>query len=192
MTCLFKTVLTFALLCIIASCTYSQHVPSKSCILLNNKGVEYLQSFPENEDELNKAVTLLKQATQCDSTYAIAYINLTNAYDRKHSYVEEMKAYNKLLMLTDNSPSMLMEKGMLFERMDNIDSAKACYYLTKLGDEKKLVKHPDDISSIEGLILIKALTDGKDEAVKELNEQIKMHPELSLEIIRSVCLLPIL
>jgi len=169
------------LLIAITSCTHSQNmkVPSKECIALNNKGVDYLMIFPTHgDDELNKAIDCFKQAIQLDSTYATAYINISIAYHRKLDFADEMKTYNVLLVLTNNSPSIQLMKGVLFERINNIDSAKLYYNFATIGYEKEQVRHPDNAENIKALILLKALTDGKDAALKKLDEQIKAHPEL--------------
>ena len=155
------------------------NVPSKECIELNNRGVEYLMKFPpDGEKYIDEAINLFKQAVICDPTYSIGYTNLANAYGRKHSYSDEIMALNKVLALTDNAAPVLLEKGKVFEMTNNIDSAKKLYYSAKIGFEKRLIKHPDNVNIIKELILLKALTDGKDQAVKEIDEQIKLHPEL--------------
>lgn len=140
-------------------------------------------NYPENGAKgLNTAIDLFKQAIQYDSTYSTAYINLSTAYDHKGSYKDEMIISNKLLLLTNNAPATLILRGILFEKMNNIDSAKKIYYLAKLENEKKLVTHPDDVHLIEQLIELNALTEGKDAAIKELNAQVKMHPSLSSKL----------
>jgi tetratricopeptide (TPR) repeat protein len=155
------------------------NVPSKECIELNNRGVDYLMKFPtDGEKDINEAIHLLKQAVICDTTYATGYINLAIAYGRKHSYSEQIMALNKVLALTDNDAQFLLEKGKVFEMTNNIDSAKKLYYLAKIGFEKKLVKHPDNADIIKELILLKAIMVGKDEAIKEIGKQIKLHPDL--------------
>jgi len=167
----------------ISACVHNHsngvNVPSKECIELNNRGVEYLMKFPpDGEKYIDEAINLFKQAVICDPTYSIGYTNLANAYGRKHSYSDEIMALNKVLALTDNAAPVLLEKGKVFEMTNNIDSAKKLYYSAKIGFEKRLIKHPDNVNIIKELILLKALTDGKDQAVKEIDEQIKLHPEL--------------
>ena len=154
------------------------NVPSKECIELNNRGVEYLQKFPFDERDIDEAINLFKQAVICDPTYAIGYDNLANAYGRKHSYSDEIMALNKVLALTNNAAPILLEKGKILEITNNIDSAKKLYYLAKIGFEKRLVKHPNDAEIIKELILLKALMIGKDAAIKEIVEQKKLHPDL--------------
>jgi tetratricopeptide (TPR) repeat protein len=140
-------------------------------------------NYPMNgEKGLDKALDLFKQAISCDSTNMVFYNNLANAYDKKHNYDGEMVALNKLIILTANDPAMLMQKGMLFEFTGDIDSAKNIYHLTQVEYENRLHKNPNDIELIKGIILLKAVTDGKDEAVKVLNKQIKTHPELSSQL----------
>ena len=87
-------------------------------------------------------------------------------------------ALNKELALTDNAAPILLEKGRVLEIISGIDSARKVYYLAKKGFEKRLVKNPDDAEIIKELILLKALMVGKDEAIKEIDEQIKLHPNL--------------
>ena len=185
MTNYIKTVFSLLLSFIILNSCIMNHsnkviIPPTECIKLNNSGVEYLMNYPMNgEKGLNKSIDLFKQAIQCDSTYLNAYIGLANAYGQKKSYKEEMLAYNKLLVLANNDPSLLTQKGVLFERMNKIDSAKKIYYLTKIGFENRLAKTPGNPNLISGMVFLTALIDGKNAAIKELNEQIKAHPELS-------------
>jgi tetratricopeptide (TPR) repeat protein len=182
MICYFKIAFLLLFVAEINSCVQKHpngaNVPSKECIELNNRGVEYLKKFPTDKMDINEAIRLFKQAVICDSTYAIGYENLANAYERNHSYSEEIIALNKVLTLTENAAPILLEKGKAFERTNNIDSAKKIYYLANLGFEKRLLKQPGDAEVIKELILLKALMVGKDEAVKEINAQIKLHPEL--------------
>lgn len=167
----------------ISACVHNHsigvNIPSKECIELNNSGVKYLMKFPsDGEKDINEAIHLFKQAVICEPTYAIGYSNLANAYDRKHSYSEEITALNKVLALTGDAEPIILEKGEAFERANNIDSAKKLYYLAKIGFEKRLVKHPDDAGIIKELILLKAIMVGKDEALNEIDAQIKLHPDL--------------
>src|SRR6185503_16231239 len=101
--------------------------------------------------------------------YLTGYMNLANAYDRKKSYVDELVVLNKELILTNDEPSILTEKGMLFERMAFIDSANKIYLMAKLNYEKKLTEKPS-ARIVDGLVLLKALTNGKNEAIKELGK----------------------
>jgi tetratricopeptide (TPR) repeat protein len=150
----------------------------------NKKGFGYMVSYSDNGDttELNQAIDLFKQAIKCDSTYLNAYMNVANAYDHKKSYDEEMGVFNKLLSLTKNQPTILTLKGILFDKMNEPDSAKQAYYLANTGFEKGLIKDPDNIKLIDGKILLTALTEGKDAAIEELNVQIKQHPKLSTNL----------
>ncbi len=169
--------------CVFLFANHSGKIPPKECIKLNNDGVKHLMNYSMDEkDELNKAVDLFKQAINCDSTYLTAYENLSNAYNQGNNNSEEMIILNKILILTKNAPTTLVSKGVLFEKMNHLDSAKEIYILAKQGFEKRLKKHPDNIGLIEGMILLKAITDGKDEAIKEVDQQIKLHPELSSKL----------
>lgn len=157
-------------------------IPPKECIELNNKGMKCLMDYPMyGKKGLDSAIDLLNEAVKCDTTYFIAYSNLAIAYDRKKDYNDEMFALNKMLSLTNNDPTYLVLKGMVFERMDKIDSANKTYQLAKIVFQKKLTEHPT-ATLVNGIVLLTALTEGKDEAMKELNKQIKLHPELSSKL----------
>lgn len=182
----FKAVFSLILLLsVIISCKNShRHIPSKECISLNNQGNDSLMDYPMNgEKALNKAIDLFKQALKCDSNYFIAYMNLANAYDHKHSYNEEMIIYNKVLTLVKNDPIILSLKGMLFEKMNHLDSAKNTYDLASATFKKRLRNKPDDINLIRGIIELKAVTAGKEAAFKEIDGQIKRNPQLSSQLL---------
>ena len=167
----------------INSCSSQSKNHSTECIGLNNEGIKYLTNYPMNgEKGLDKAIDLFKQAVNCDSTNVNFYNSLANAYDKKHNYDAEMVAMNKMLLLTLNDPGILVQKGMLFEVMGHVDSAKEIYSRTDAEYQKRLAKRPNDINLIEGMILLKAITDGKDEAIKVINKQIETHPDLSSEL----------
>jgi tetratricopeptide (TPR) repeat protein len=172
----------------INSCTNSHSnrmlIPSKECIELNNEGVDSLSNYRpwDGKKKLNTTINLFKQAIKCDSAYLTAYLNLAIAYDKQGSYSEEMITYNKMLLLTNNDPFVLRSKGILFEKTNHNDSANQAYYLAKAEYKKRLAKDPSNINNIRGMILLKALTDGKDEAIKELYKQIQLHPQLASQL----------
>ena len=77
---------------------------------------------------------------------------------------------------------MITQKGVLFERLNDIDSAKKYYYLANKEYERELKKDPDNAETVKGLILIKALTSGKDDTIREIDRQIKLHPAFQLKL----------
>jgi len=180
--------LCFSLLLLLGAVNYCKSqslnkiiIPPKECIELNNKGVKYLTKYPDDDKQIDTAINLLSEAVKCDTTYLTGYMNLANAYDLKKSYVDELAVLNKELILTNNNPSILTEKGMLFERMGFIDSANKIYPMAKLNYEKKLAEKPS-AWIVGGVVFLKALMNGKDEAIKELDTQLKLHPELSAKL----------
>ncbi len=158
-------------------------MPSKECIELNNDGGKYLMNYPRDGDSLlNKAIDKFEQAVRCDSTYFTAYINLSTAYDYKGSYDKEMIAFNKLLKLIPNDAVLFEQKAELFERMGKPDSAKIYYLLSSVAFQRRLAKDPANEKTIANIVDLKAITDGKDAAKKELDYQINKHPELSRKL----------
>ncbi|MGN6394679.1 MAG: tetratricopeptide repeat protein [Mucilaginibacter sp.] len=166
----------------ISACNHSKKSDGHSteCISLNNRAMHLLGNYPMNgKDSLKKAISLFRQAIHCDSTNVVFYLGLVNAYVQEKNYTEEMVVDNKLLALTANDPSILMQKAMLFELMNHSDSAKEIYRLSRLTYKKRLANDPENIRLIRGLVLLKGVTAGRDSAIKDLKEQIRMHPRLS-------------
>ena len=183
-----KCVLTLFLLCLsIISCGQKHNaalrIPSKECIQMNDEGVKYLMKPSwEGKAVVDSAITFFRQAINCDTNYLIAYINLANAYDQKFDYKTELSVYRKLLSLSGNSAEFLVREATIYERINEIDSAKEAYLRAKAAYKQKLAVSPNDIDAIKGLIYLKALTVNKDSAITELNKQAKIHPDLSSKL----------
>ncbi|MGF7080072.1 tetratricopeptide repeat protein [Mucilaginibacter sp. UYCu711] len=176
---IFKSASIIILLTAINSCSNGQGTHPKECIELNNKGSDILTSSTDGKRDLDKAVDFFKQSIVCDSTNITPYINLTTALDDKHLFKEEIIFYNKILKMTKNDPGMLEQKGMLFERMNDSVSANKIYSLAFSECKERLVQNPADGNLIGILVDLKAITIGTDEAIKELDKQLNVHPELS-------------
>ncbi|BAU53026.1 hypothetical protein MgSA37_01193 [Mucilaginibacter gotjawali] len=158
-------------------------IPSKACIELNNKGTEYMMNYPMNgKDGLLKAIDFFNQAIDCEPSFLLAYENLAHAYGRNQDYKKELSAYNKALTLSNNDPSIITEKAEVFEKMSMLDSAKRDYQFARQSFGDSLSNHPDDANLVSGFVLVIALTEGKDAAIKELNAQLKMHRSLSSKL----------
>ena len=181
----FRTIVFITLITIITisceSCKSGSYKgPSKECIKFNDDGINILSSYPNmGKNSLDTAIYLFKKALGCDSNNVIFYINLATAYDKKHSYELEMNVLNKTLTLTANDPAILLQKGMLFERVGRPNDAGKIYKSARSAYAQRLAKRPLDLKLIKGMILLKAVAESKDEAVKEINRQIVEHPELS-------------
>lgn len=162
------------------SCNGQQmKAPPSECIELNNKGTEYIMNYTKGEkNELLKAIDLFNQAISCDPTYLLAYRNLANAYDYDQDYKKELTVYNKALILPNTSPSIITEKAEVFEKMSMLDSANRVYQLARQSFSDSLSIHPNDLNFIRGFLLVIALTEGKESALKELNRRNMLNPEL--------------
>ncbi len=175
---------TGLMLAMLSACTNSRKGNvAKECIALNDKGVSYLvnPTFGE-KGTLDKAINLFKEAIECDSNYLIAYINIANAYGQKHDFPEVMKAYNFILKHSNNSPVFVVQKAILFERINQTDSAKNYYNIAMNLYSKQLLKNPNNVGVIKEVISLKAYMGGKDDAIKEIDKQIMLHPNLEREL----------
>jgi tetratricopeptide (TPR) repeat protein len=163
-----------------SSCNGQQmKVPPSECIELNNKGTEYMMNYTKGEKSgLLKAIDFFNQAVNCEPTYLLAYRNLANAYDRNQDYKKELAIYNKALILSNNHPSIIIQKAEVFEKMNMLDSSKRVYQLARQSFSDSLSIHPHDVNFIGGFILVIALTEGKEAALKELDRRITLNPEL--------------
>ncbi len=182
-----KNITLFVFLCIaIVSCGQTGSKKprySQECIDLNNDGFKYMMK-PSVGDygAIDTAIVFFQQAIHCDANYPIPYGNLANAYDQKHEYKAAILIYDKLLLLTNNSPDLIVQKAELFEKNNQIDSAKKTYSTAFAVYNKKLSTLPNDLDAIKGLIYLKALTINSDTAMNELNRQIKNHPDLATKL----------
>jgi len=158
---------------------------SRECILLNDSAFKHITKYNQNEDSrhLDTALYLLKEAISCDSNYFIAYSNMANTYDFKKDYKAEITILNKMLIIDNNSWWILVRKGMTYEKLNNLDSTKQAYFLADSLVKVDLKKNPSNKGTIISYIMLINAIYGKEAAVKELNKQIKKHPEFRPELI---------
>ena len=162
----------------------NKKMPSSDCIALNNQGNDYLTKFTCGDKKaLLKAIDLLKQAINCDTSYLVAYRNLTIAYDWNHDYMKELTVFRKLLILSHNYPEIITEKAKVFEKLNMLDSARRNYQLARQRLSDSLHIHPSNARFVSDFLLVLALTDGQDAALKELNRRITICPELKPKLI---------
>lgn len=180
----------FIFIVIISSCTgrsiSKYNLPPKECIALNDNGFTHIQDYLErhSDKQLDMAANLLKEAIKCDSTYFIAYKNLADVYGYMKNYNAEISIYDKLIILSNESPLMVYGKASLYLKLNKPDSAKITYVSAESVYNTKLKKDPGNVNMIISKIILKAFSDSKEEAMKELREQIKMHPNDSILIIK--------
>ena len=163
------------------SCT-GQQLPSVSseCIAINNKGTESLLKYQAGQKaELLKAIIFYKDAIKCEPKYILAYTSLALAYDYKKDYKEELNTYNKLQLFCGDDPVILTEKGVVFEKLKQVDSAKILYQVASQKFKKKLTIQPNNTNALSGLLLILALNEGKESALRELDKRIVLNPEIA-------------
>jgi hypothetical protein len=103
-------------------------------------------------------------------------------YECMRNYHAEMDIVNKLFPLEKNDPAILIQKGILFEKMNRIDSAKTTYFLANKIYREKLAGDPGNIDLISDIILLKAIADGKDAAIKERDEEMQKYPQLASKL----------
>lgn len=183
-----KILVRFFLLSFVISCHSCKRrhstFPDPECVDKNNSGIELIVKYQQGKSsDLTKAISFFKDAIKCDPKYSSAYTNLALVYDYKKNYGEELNVYNKILSFSDNDPSILTEKGIVFEKLKLIDSAKIIYQLARQKFEDKLKTHPSNITYIQGLLMILALTEGKESALRELNKQVTSNPELASKMV---------
>jgi len=165
---------------------HMQNITPRDCVLLNDSAFKYITryNFKHSSKDLDTALFLLKQATLCDTGYFVAYSNMANTYDAMRGYKNEIRTLNKMIYIK-NSWWTLTRKGLAYQKLNDVNSANKEYTSVDSLCQSKMKKEPDNVLLIIDYITFKATAYGKIAGKKELNIQIKKHPELKSEIINA-------
>lgn len=180
------------ILFLVHGCTRSQTSQKKQinsianeCVLLNDSAFKYITryNFRQNTKDLDTALFLLKRASSCDTSYFIAYSNMANVFDLMKNYESEIEVINKMLVLEKNNWWILTRKGLAYQKLNDVNSAKRIFFSVDSLCQAAMKNDPRNINLIINYITFKNLSDGKNAGVQELDIQIKRHPELKSELI---------
>jgi tetratricopeptide (TPR) repeat protein len=173
------TILPALLIILISSFnTYGQN----ECIELNQKGWPHFDKYINyngGSRQLDTALSLYKKAIKCDPHNFTAYMNMRTIYTYMSNYKMAIAMDNEILKIYPSEPFFPFDKGMLFDKINKTDSANFNYRLAKARYSVKLKTDSNKSWIISKIVLLTALTNGKAEALKELNRQIKAYPQLS-------------
>ncbi|MFZ6008855.1 MAG: tetratricopeptide repeat protein [Bacteroidota bacterium] len=155
---------------------------SKECRSLNDSATKKINSFYTTNlnEQLDSAMFLLKKATECDTSYFLAYSNLTTVLALKGEYDSAIKVVNILLRLTKNDPEIVVYKGMLYEKQNKKESAQKEYNLANKLYDDRLAQYPDSLEIVGSKMFLKAYLEGKEKALSELDIYIKKYPNNEL------------
>lgn len=130
--------------------------------------------FIKNIDSASKAITLLNQATDLDSTYVLGYYNKLPFYYQLQQFDKAIVAVNKLIALKPLAHDLYLTAGMLYEKTGDTKMAKnhfekAVLICTKVLDTMN--RHHRDYDMLVGnkVIALRMLGDSIN-----ANETIKM------------------
>ncbi len=143
------------------------------CKALNDSAVQILTDVNQGKKKimmLDSAIKLLDLAIQCDSNYFIALSNKAHILSFMNKYYETIKVINRLLVLTNNDPGIIQYKGVIYEKMNQLDSARSQYDFAEKTYIKTLQKYPDSLPILGNYLFLIVIKDGKDSALRKYNE----------------------
>jgi tetratricopeptide (TPR) repeat protein len=162
----------------------------KECILLNDSAFRYITNYMMKNDkkDLDTALYLLKETIRCDSSYFIAYLNMSSVYDYMGNYKEQLQVVNKLFILSNNDPIFLTSKAEILKKDSQPELSKITYNKADSIYSVILKNNPKNVNLIVYYIYLKEKESGADAAQKELDRQIKLNPELAVSLRKKVTL----
>lgn len=158
-------------------------------IELNNQVALILQEeslfrgvFP-NDSLLNKALDLVNQAIEYDSSYALAYSNKATVLCRLGHYNEAIASLEQASALKPNYAEVIQAQGFIYEKLGQIDYASDKYQEAIIAFDNRLKKDPKNVQFMTGKAFLLLFTEGKDFALAEINKIIDQYPDNNTALI---------
>ncbi len=106
-----------------------------------------------------------------------AYLNKANILKGLGKYDAAIKTLEELLKVKEDYPEAIFIMGLIYEKTGNMDKAKQKYKraLKAYADYLKTPMATEQDKTNEALVLL--FIEGKEKALKRINEQIKENPE---------------
>lgn len=106
----------------------AKHKVDPAAVQLNNQAMT-LVPYIDNADSSNKAISLLDNATEIDSSYFLGYSNKLMFYYQLKQFDKALLTNNKLIQLRPNAHDLYLRSGMLYTQLGDTTNAKT--YFTK-------------------------------------------------------------
>ena len=168
----------------VCRCKSNPAINSFPCKVYNDSAInmfnEHVHNSNSNVLQLDTIIFLLNKAIECDSEYFIALGNKLTVLTYMGKYKESINLIDKLLILRNNNPQLIIYKGIMYEKMGNKDSAYQTYNIAKLSYEDKIKMFPDSVNLIIGSIVLEDIMDGENKALNDIDKYINMYPEKNI------------
>ena len=87
----------------------------------------YAESANPSEEDLNKAISYLQEATKRYKNNALAYLVMGDVYLKQKKGGEAMTSYDRAIQLDDKNPTAYLRRGQLYTSSRNYNEAEAAY-----------------------------------------------------------------
>lgn len=133
-------------------------------------------NFKDDSVFLDVALLYLDRAIELNSVVVTAYQNKYNIVASFGRYREALKLMQKINSLSENFAYGYLSQGLIYEKLNNLDSANYCY--KKAYDLYTLsIKIKPDINDLIHRVIVLELINQKDLASKELDRIILKYPD---------------
>lgn len=150
-----------------------KHIPSEKAISLNDSAVKLLMQITPFQDSSNsklnkKALIYLNKAIKEDSIYQLAYSNKVDVLKNLGRYDEAIKTLNTATRLISGYAEAYSAQAFLYEKTGQLDSANLMYIKATNAYKKRINREPNNINHQINLAFLLLFTEGKTEALYEI------------------------
>jgi tetratricopeptide (TPR) repeat protein len=157
----------------------ADHIPDAQAVSLNNRAaalVGEVTSF--NPDSTNRklymtALNLVDSAISKDSLYVLPYESKARIQRRIGALYASYSTLSTLLRRNpdmDDQESVLVEQGLILEKLDSLHAARAKYHQALRIFKKKAESHPEETKVRVNIAFLYLLLEGKERALYEIQE----------------------
>ena len=143
-------------------------------ITYNNLGVKFLarsSQLGENSSLLlDSAIYFFDKGLELDKNFTTLYINKSQVLRKKLKFKEVIQMLDIVLTIDPKYPEVLMGKGLLFEKLNNIEEATKNYLKAKEIFLEQSKSNPKNITVKFNSIFLLYFIEGKEQALKEIDK----------------------
>lgn len=156
--------------------------PSKDCLEYGDKAMQSLYvNLSQNEDSthLYKTLALFDKAIKCNSSNLNILQGKFTALYLLGRYPESINVLNEIYIKSSKSDSKVLTFiGLVYEKMNLMDSARITYERALVDNKRQLSRHPQDsIQLFCDELFILAAFKGKDYSIKKLEDYMVRNPD---------------
>jgi|GEM_PF-2673975 len=129
------------------------------------------------EDSIRKSIKMVKQAINLKNSEPIFYINAAQMYCSLNEYQQALEVLDEYSDDLATSVELETYKGLIFEKMGNVDSAKSYYAKAIKNFDLKIHNNPNNITFQLNRAFLLFFTNGENEAKMEFNRIASKFPK---------------